>query len=109
MILETQPLGMRIPKGEDIYALRLTVMAHGRPAYEAQIASAVPVAALPLLQSGTTVPARQMPAGDDRELVLDWGAALAQQQAAAGRRSSTADHAAESDVAAPTHPHTPRG
>src|SRR5664279_2074681 len=69
MILETQPLGMRIPKGEDIYGLRLTVMTHGRPAYEAQLAGAVPIAALSLLRSGVTVSARQMPAGDDRELV----------------------------------------
>jgi hypothetical protein len=109
-ILETQPLGMRIPRGEDIYALRLTVRAHGRPAFEAQIASAVPSAALALLQSGTSVPARQMPAGDERELVIDWGAALAQQQeAAAARRSPTPGHAAEPDVTTPVHTHTYRG
>ena len=107
MILETQPLGMRIPRGEDIYALRLTVMAHGRPAYEVQIASAVPSAALPLLRSGTTVPAREMPADDERELVIDWGAALAQQEAAAAeRRSPTPGHAAEPDVTTPVHTHT---
>ncbi len=77
VIVETQPLGMRNPKGEDMYAFRLTVMAEGRLPYQIRVGNPVPVAALPLLYPGNTVPAKRMPDGDDRELVIDWDAALA--------------------------------
>jgi hypothetical protein len=76
VIVETQPLGMRNPKGEDLYAFVLTVIAEGRLPYAIQIGNPVPAAALPLLHPGNTVPARRLPDGDDRELVIDWGAAL---------------------------------
>jgi hypothetical protein len=78
VIVQTQPLGMRNPKGDDMYAFALTVMAPGRPPYQIQVGNPVPAAALPLLYPGKTVPAKRMPNGDDRELVIDWQAALAE-------------------------------
>jgi hypothetical protein len=78
VIVQSQPLGMRNLKGDDMYALLVTVMAEGRAPYEVQIGNAVPAAALPLLYPGNTVPAKRMPDGDDHELVIDWEGALAQ-------------------------------
>ena len=78
VIVQSQPLGMRNPKGDDMYAFMLTVMAEGRPPYQIQVGNPVPAAALPLLYPGNTVPAKRMPDGDDRELVIDWQAALEQ-------------------------------
>jgi hypothetical protein len=78
VIVQSQPLGMRNPKGDDMYAFMLTVMAEGRPPYQIQVGNPVPAVALPLLYPGNTVPAKRMPDGDDRELVIDWQAALAQ-------------------------------
>jgi hypothetical protein len=78
VIVQSQPLGMRNPKGDDMYAFLLTVMADGRPPYQIQVGNPVPAAAQPLLYPGNTVPAKRMPEGDDRELVIDWQAALAQ-------------------------------
>ena len=78
VIVESQPLGMRSPKGDDMYAFMLTVMAEGRPPYQIQVGNPVPAAAVPLIYPGNTVPAKRMADGDDRELVIDWQAALAQ-------------------------------
>ena len=78
VIVQSQPLGMRNPKGDDMYAFMLTVMAEGRPPYQIQVGNPVPAAALPLLYPGNTVPAKRMPDGDDRELVIDWQGALEQ-------------------------------
>jgi hypothetical protein len=78
VIVQTQPLGMRNPRGDDMYAFVLTVMAEGRSPYQIQVGNPVPAPAIPLLYPGNTVPARRMPDGDDRELVIDWEAALAQ-------------------------------
>jgi hypothetical protein len=78
VIVETQPLGMRNQKRVDMYAFTLTVFAEGRPPYQIQVGNPVPAAAVPLLYPGNTVPAKRMPDGDDRELAIDWKAALAQ-------------------------------
>jgi hypothetical protein len=78
MIVESQPLGMRNPRGDDLYALVLTVTAEGRRPYQIQVGNPVPAAALPLLCPGTSLPARRMPEGDDHELAIDWEGALAQ-------------------------------
>jgi hypothetical protein len=78
VIVQSQPLGMRNPKGDDMYAFLLTVMAEGRAPYQIQVGNPVPAAALPLLYPGNTVPAKRMPEGDDHELVIDWEEALAQ-------------------------------
>ena len=58
------------------------MLAAGRAPYQVQVGNPVPAAALPLLYPGNTVPAKRMPEGDDRELVIDWDAALAQAEAA---------------------------
>jgi hypothetical protein len=78
LIVHAQPLGMRDPKGEDLYAFQLAVTDDGLSPYQIQIGSPVPAAALPLLYPGNAVPARRLPDGGDRELVIDWEAALAQ-------------------------------
>jgi hypothetical protein len=78
VIVESQPLGMRNPKGDDMYAFLLTVLAEGRAPYQIQVGNPVPAAALPLLYPGSTVPAKRMPDGDERELAIDWQAALTQ-------------------------------
>jgi hypothetical protein len=77
VIVASQPLGMRNPKGDDMYAFALTVLAEGRPPYQIQVGNPVPAAAVPLLYPGNTVPAKRMPNGDEREVVIDWEAALA--------------------------------
>jgi len=78
VIVQSQPLGMRNPTGDDLYAFRLTVLADGRAPYEIQVGNPVPAAAVPLLHPGAMVPAKRMPDGDDHELAIDWEGALAQ-------------------------------
>ncbi len=78
VIVETQPLGMRNAKGDDMYAFSLTVIAAGRAPFQIQVGNPVPAAAVPLLYPGNTVPAKRIPDGDDRQVVIDWEAALAQ-------------------------------
>jgi hypothetical protein len=78
VIVQSQPLGMRNPRGDDMYAFLLTVMADGQPPYQIQVGNPGPAAAVPLLYPGNTVPTKRMPAGDERELAIDWDAALAQ-------------------------------
>jgi hypothetical protein len=78
VIVHAQSLGMRDPQGMDVYAVALRVIDGGRPGDPVRIASHVPAAGLALLVSGTVVPAMLMPAGGDRELVIDWQAVLAQ-------------------------------
>jgi hypothetical protein len=78
VIVQSQPLGMRNPKGDDMYAFALTILADGRSPYQIQVGNPVPAAAVPLLYPGNTVPAKRMPEGDDREVVIDWQAALEQ-------------------------------
>jgi hypothetical protein len=78
VIVQSQPLGMRNPKGDDMYAFLLTIMADGRAPYQIQVGNPVPAAAVPLLYPGNTVPAKRMADGDDHEVVIDWEGALAQ-------------------------------
>jgi hypothetical protein len=76
VIVQSQPLGTRNPKGDDMYAFLLTVMADGRPPYQIKVGNPVPAGAVPLLYPGNNVPARRMADGDDHELVIDWETAL---------------------------------
>jgi hypothetical protein len=78
VIVHAQSLGMRDPHGKDVYAIALQVIVGARPAQHVRIGSHVPAAALGLLVPGTVLPARLMPDGEVRELVIDWQAALAQ-------------------------------
>jgi hypothetical protein len=78
VIVQSQPLGMRNPKGDDMYALLLTILADGRAPYQIQIGNPVPAAAVPLLYPGNTVPAKRMADGADHDLVIDWEGALGQ-------------------------------
>ncbi len=77
VIAETHALGLRNPRGEDMYAFTLTVISQGRPPYQVRVGNPVPTAATSLLYPGNTVPARRMPDGDDHEVAIDWDAALA--------------------------------
>jgi hypothetical protein len=83
VIVQSQPLGMRSSTGKDMYAFLLTVLADDRPPFQIQVGNPVPADAAPLVYPGNTVPAKRMPEGDDRELVIDWDAALARLQQAA--------------------------
>jgi hypothetical protein len=78
VIVQCQPLGMRNPTGDDMYAFALTIMAHGSAPYQIQVGNPVPAPALPLLYPGKTVPAKRMPNGDEREVAIDWPGALAE-------------------------------
>ena len=78
VIVQSQPLGTRNQRGDDMYAFLLTVMADGRSPYQIKVGNPVPTAAVPLLYPGNTVPARRMADGDDHELVIDWERALEQ-------------------------------
>jgi len=78
VIVQSQPLGMRNAKGDDMYAFVLTVVAEGRTPYQIQVGNPVPAAAVPLVYPGNTVPAKRMADGDDHELVIDWEGALGQ-------------------------------
>lgn len=77
VIVATQPMGRRGRCGHEMYTFALTVIADGRPPYQTQVGSPVPVAALPLLYPGNVVPAQRMPDGPDDDIVIEWGAALA--------------------------------
>ena len=82
VIVQSQPLGMRSSTGKDMYAFVLTVLATDRAPFQIQVGNPVPAEAVPLIYPGNTVPAKRMPDGDERELVIDWDAALAQLPAA---------------------------
>jgi hypothetical protein len=75
--VRAQPLGMRHQTGDDLYALLLSIGVPGRTPFQVQVSDRVSVDALPLLVVGTTLPAKRMPDGDDREVVIDWASALA--------------------------------
>jgi hypothetical protein len=78
VIVQSQPMGMRNPAGNDMYAFVLTVMAEGRSPYQTQVGNPVAANAVPLIYPGSTLPAKRMPDGADHEIVIDWDAALAQ-------------------------------
>jgi hypothetical protein len=83
VIVHSQPLGMRNPRGDDMYAFVLTVLSDDRAPYQVQVGNPVPAAALALLHPGNTVPAKRITGGDDRQLVIDWHTALTQTTTAA--------------------------
>lgn len=82
VIVQYQPMGMRNPAGNDMYAFVLTVMADDRPPYQTQVGNPVPADGVPLIYPGSTLPAKHMPDGADHEIVIDWDVALAQVQPA---------------------------
>ncbi len=82
VIVQSQPMGMRNPAGQDMFAFVLTVIAEGRPPYQTKVGNPVPADAVPLVYPGNALPAKRMPDGEDHEIVIDWDAALAQAAAA---------------------------
>ena len=85
VIVQSQPLGTRNQRGNDMYAFLLTVMADGRPPYQTQVGNPVPADAVPLIYPGNTVPAKRLPDRGDQYIVIDWEAALAQATHSAGQ------------------------
>jgi hypothetical protein len=75
VIVEAKPLGIR-REGNDLYALRLDVMAGGEALREVVVASSVPQPAELLLLPGSELPARRIHGGDCDALVIDWETAL---------------------------------
>jgi hypothetical protein len=78
VIVQSQPLGTRNPKGVDMYAFLLTVMLDGRAPYQVQVGNPVPPDAVPLLYPGNNVPAKTLPDRGDQYIVIDWENALVQ-------------------------------
>jgi hypothetical protein len=78
VIVESQPLGRKNQKGVDIYAILMTVMVDGRPPYQVPVGNPVPAAAVPLLYPGNNVPAKCMLSRGEKNVVIDWDAALAE-------------------------------
>jgi hypothetical protein len=77
VIVQSQPLGMRNQQGDDMYAFVLAITADAIPAYETEVGSPVPHAARRLVRPGSAVPAKRLPDGDERDIAIDWAAALA--------------------------------
>ena len=77
VIQSTGPLYAKNVEGIEIYSLKLTVLAEGRPPAEFNVGNPVPQAALPLLYPGCNLPAKQMPEPPD-DIAIDWDAALAE-------------------------------
>jgi hypothetical protein len=77
-IVRSQPLGIRDATGDDLYALVLTIRLAGRTPSQIEVSESVSVAAIPLLSSGNTLPAKHMPDTDIRDVAIDWTAALAE-------------------------------
>jgi hypothetical protein len=78
VIVESQPLGRKNQKGVDLYALLMTVMVDGRPPYQVPVGNPVPPEAVPLLYPGNNVPAKVMLSRGEKNVVVDWEAALAE-------------------------------
>jgi hypothetical protein len=78
VIVETQPLGTKNPKGDDMYAFLLTVLVDGRAPYQVPVGNPVPANAVPLLYPGNNLPAKRLPSRGDEYIVIDWERALEQ-------------------------------
>src|SRR3954469_15095801 len=78
VIVESQPLGRKNPKGVDMYALLLTLLADGTAPYQVPVGNPVPPEAVPLLYPGNNVPAKRMPSKGEKYIVVDWAAAMEQ-------------------------------
>ena len=78
VIVESQPLGRKNPKGVDMYALLLTVLADGSAPYQVPVGNPVPPNAVPLLYPGNNVPAKRMPSKGEKYIVVDWEKAVAE-------------------------------
>jgi hypothetical protein len=83
VIVQFQAMGMLNARGNEMYAFMLTAMTEGRAPYQTQVGNPVPPDAVPLVYPGNTVPAKRMANGADNEIVIDWGAALAEAAAPA--------------------------
>jgi hypothetical protein len=76
VIVESQALGRKNPKGVDMYALLLTVLADGSAPYQVPVGNPVPPKAVPLLYPGNNVPAKRMPSKGEKYIVVDWEKAV---------------------------------
>jgi len=84
VIVQSQPLGMKNPKGLDMYAFVLTIMADGTAPYQIQVGNPVPAEGLPLIFPGSKVPAKYMPGAQKETVAIDWEAAVAAAEGGTG-------------------------
>lgn len=78
VIVEAQPLGTKNPKGLDMWAFMLTVIANDRAPYQVPVGNPVPPNAVPLIYPGNNLPAKRMPSQGDKYIVIDWATAVEQ-------------------------------
>jgi hypothetical protein len=78
VIVESQPLGTKNQKGDDMYAFMLTVLVDGQVPYQVPVGNPVPAKAVPLVYPGNNVPAKRMPSRGEKYIVIDWERALEQ-------------------------------
>jgi hypothetical protein len=72
VLVASQPMGVKSPKGDDVQALTLTVATGVETPYQVQVGNGVPASALPLVYPGSKLHAR---IGDEpNEVVVDWAA-----------------------------------
>jgi hypothetical protein len=76
VIVEFQPLGMKNPKGVDMYAFKLSIFAEGSAPYQIMVGNPVPPEAIALLFPGSRVPAKYELNGPKESVAIDWAAAL---------------------------------
>jgi hypothetical protein len=76
VIVEYQHLGLKNPKGLDMYAFKLTILAEGAAPYQIMVGNPVPAEAIPLLYPGSKVPAKFDPNGPKESVAIDWTAAM---------------------------------
>jgi hypothetical protein len=76
VIVEFQPLGLKNPKGVDMYAFKLTIFAEGASPYQIMVGNPVPPEAVALLFPGSRVPAKFDPNGLKESVAIDWTAAM---------------------------------
>jgi hypothetical protein len=78
VIVASQPLGMKSPKGLDMYGFQLTMMVDGKAPYQIQVGNPVTPAGVPLIFPGSNLPAKFMPDAPPESVAIDWDAAVAE-------------------------------
>ena len=78
VIVQSQALGMKSPKGLDMYGFQLTIMVEGKAPYQIQVGNPVTPGGVPLIFPGSNLPAKYMPDQQPESVAIDWDAAVAE-------------------------------
>jgi hypothetical protein len=78
VIVQSEPLGMKSPKGLDMYAFQLTIMVEGKAPYQIKVGNPVTPGGVPLVFPGSNLPAKYMPDAQPESVAIDWDAAVAE-------------------------------